>query len=646
LSLVELRRQAEAAWALIQNPTVPQIFVGLGTCGEASGAAEVAAAIEARLKELALPTRIHHVGCLGTCYCEPMVDIIKPGAPRVSYHSLTPEKAAALITDYLVHDNPRPDLALGVWGESWRGIPVLWGTPMLKPQVRVALRNCGVIDPDDFEHCLARGGYRGLEQALTLTPEEVIAEVEKAGLRGRGGAGFPTATKWKLCRQAEGDPKYLICNADEGDPGAFMNRALLEGDPHAVLEGILIGAYAIGASQGFIYVRAEYPLAVKRLRQALDQMRLHGLLGPHILGSSLSFDLKLVEGAGAFVCGEETALIASIEGGRGTPRPRPPFPAEHGLWGQPTNINNVETWAQVPVILTDGAASFRRHGTEKSKGTKTLSLAGDVRRTGLIEVPLGTPLQQIIYDIGGGIAGDKKLKAVQTGGPSGGCLPAHQVNLPVDYEALAKAGSIMGSGGVIVLDEDACPVDLARYFLSFTEAESCGKCAPCRQGTRQMRAILDDIIQGKGRLEDIDLLLRLAKSIKAAALCGLGQGAPNPVLTTINYFREEYEAHIVDKRCPALVCKGLISYYIKPEACQACGICLRDCPAGAITGGKKQAHVIDQGKCTRCGTCLEVCPARFQAVVKLTGQDIPGPGSSDASVERHVMEKIADAADH
>jgi NADH-quinone oxidoreductase subunit F len=619
MSLGDLRKQAEAEWKIIENPEQPQIFVGTATCGEAAGAGKVLQAVRDKIASLGIAADIHQVGCLGECCREPLVDIIKPGRPRITYHSLTPDKAAGLIEDYLVNDRPRPDLALGVWGDSRDGILAIGETAMLQPQVRLALRNAGIIDPGNIRHYIARGGYRGLERALKLTPEQVIDEVRQAGLRGRGGAGFPTGLKWKLCREAPGSVKYLICNADEGDPGAFMNRALLESDPQAVLEGMLIGAYAIGASWGYIYIREEYPLAIQRLQTALAQMRGCGFLGAGILNSDFHFDIKMVKGAGAFVCGEETALIASIEGYRGMPRPRPPFPASYGLWGKPTNINNVETWAQVSYVLAYGAGEFNKYGTEKSRGTKTLSLAGNVKRTGLIEVPLGTSLRRIIYGIGGGVAHDKNLKAVQTGGPSGGCLPAELLDLPVDYESLTQAGSIMGSGGMIVMDENNCMVDIARYFLSFTEVEACGKCIPCREGTMQMRAILDDIVAGKGKMEDLDVLERLAGSVKAGSLCGLGQTAPNPLLTTLKYFRGEYEEHI-SGNCPGLVCLNLVHFEIDPGRCRGCGACRRACAAQAIGGSKGDLHHINQARCVKCGLCAEVCPERYGAVKKLPGR--------------------------
>jgi len=627
MAFSEIQKQALLEWEALQHSKKPLVYVGTASCGKAAGASVVLEAINRELSRRNIEAVVTQVGCIGLCYAEPLVDIIKPGRPRICYGNVTPEIVPQLIEDYLVNDNPRPDLALGTVGEDdVEGIPKLFELPMLKPQVRIALRNCGHLDPADIKQYIANDGYSGLAKALSMSPEAVVEEVKRSGLRGRGGAGFPTGQKWEFCRRAPGSEKYLICNADEGDPGAFMDRALLESDPHAVLEGMIIGAYAIGATRGYIYCRAEYPLAIERLEIALKQMEDFGLLGDNILGSGFSFQIKIKEGAGAFVCGEETALMMSLEGKRGMPRSRPPFPAVSGLWGKPTNINNVETWANVSAILQKGAEWYSGFGTETSKGTKTFALAGKIVRTGLIEVPMGIPLHEIIYEIGGGISGGKHFKAVQTGGPSGGCLPASMLDLLVDYESLAKAGSIVGSGGMVVADEDTCMVELARYFLTFTQMESCGKCVPCRVGTRHMLKILERITWGRGEPGDIELLERLAQRVKATSLCGLGQTAPNPVLTTLRYFRDEYEAHIFEKRCPSGTCTELISFYILPDKCQGCGICLRDCPVEAIVGGKRMVHVIDQSKCIKCGTCLDVCPDRFNAVVRVSGEEVDVPG--------------------
>ncbi len=622
----EIRNQAIAEWAALQRSDKPRILVGTATCGRAAGALAVLEAINKELSRLGIEAMVTEVGCIGLCYAEPTIDIIKPNRPRICYGSVTPEIVAQLIEDYIVKDNPRPDLALGTIGEDGiDGIPKLFELPVLKPQVRISLRNCGNIDPTDIRQYIANGGYNGLVKALAMTPEEIIEEIKRSGLRGRGGAGFSTGQKWEFCRRSPGKEKYLICNADEGDPGAFMNRSQLEGDPHAVLEGMLIGAYAIGTTKGYIYCRAEYPLAIERLEIALQQMKECGLLGDNILNSGFSFDIEIKEGAGAFVCGEETALMASLEGKRGMPRSRPPFPAVSGVWGKPSNINNVGTWADVAAILQKGGEWYSHFGSETSKGTKTFSLAGKVVRTGLIEVPFGITLKDIIYEIGGGIIGNKRFKSVLTGGPSGGCLPASMIDMQVDYENLAKAGSIVGSGGMLVADEDTCMVDMARFFLSFTQNESCGKCVPCRVGTRQMLNILERITRGGGQPGDIERLEKLANLIKSTSLCALGGTAPNPVLTTIRYFRDEFEAHIHEKRCPALVCTELISFYILPDKCEGCGICLRNCPVEAIVGGKRMVHIIDQEKCIKCGTCLNVCPERFSAVTKVSGEKIAVP---------------------
>ncbi len=603
-----LKQWAADAWQKYVRPPRPLVLVGDGTCGRASGSAEVIDAVREELKKLDLEADIVRVGCLGLCYAEPLVEIRTPGGPSVLYGGVNAARARELVRSHIKTGTPAAAHALAVMnGEALDGVPPFAALPAMEGQVRVVTRHCGRIDPEALEHYVANGGYSGLEKAFSMSPEEVIAEVERAGLRGRGGAGFPTGTKWKFARQAKGRPKYLICNADEGDPGAFMNRSLLESDPHAVLEGMVIAGYAIGAEEAYIYCRAEYPLAIERLKTATAQMEQAGLLGGNILGSGYSLHIKIKEGAGAFVCGEETALIASVEGRRGMPRVRPPFPAQSGLYGKPTNINNVETFANVPVILAQGSAAYRKYGTEASPGTRTFALAGKVARTGLVEVPMGIRLRDIIFGMGGGLAGGRPFKAVQTGGPSGGCLPAACLDLPVDYEALAKAGSIMGSGGMIVIDEDTCIADVARYFLSFTMAESCGKCSPCRLGTWQMKAILDAICTGKGTAEDLAVLEELAGAIRSASLCGLGQTAPNPVLTTLRYFREEYEAHVRDRRCPSLICPELLTYSIDAGKCKGCELCRKGCPSKAISGEKKKPHTLDPAACIRCGACRSVC---------------------------------------
>jgi NADH-quinone oxidoreductase subunit F len=602
---------AKKKWEELENNKDPIIYVGAASCGRAAGALDVLKGIDEFLIENKVSAKVIQVGCIGPCYLEPLMDIKLPGQPRVSYNNVTEKTLPIILKSELLGGVPHGKLALGNFGkESFHDVPRFFDLPMLKPQVRIVLRNCGFVDPEDIDQYLALDGYQGLMNALKMSPDDVIGVVRQAGLRGRGGAGFPTFKKWTVCRNAPGEQKYLICNADEGDPGAFMNRSLIESDPHAVLEGMLIAGYAIGASKGIIYIRAEYPLAIERLKNAIAQMREYGLLGDKILDSKFSFEIKIKEGAGAFVCGEETALIGSIEGKRGMPRSRPPFPAISGLYGSPTIINNVETMGTLPNILRNGAEWYTKYGKEGNRGTKTFSLVGKIRRPGLIEVQLGTTLREIIFDIGGGV--QKNFKAIQTGGPSGGCLSEEFLDLPVDYESLASAGSIMGSGGLIIMDDDTCIVDIARYFLDFTQKESCGKCVPCRVGTRHMVEILEKITHGEGTPEDLLALRTLGDTIKKGSLCGLGQTAPNPVLTTLRYFRNEYLEHIKDNRCRATVCKDLIEYRVIKEKCTGCQSCVRACPTGAITGPRSEPHNLDASKCIKCRSCYEIC--RFEAI--------------------------------
>ncbi len=582
------------------------IRVGLGSCGIAAGGNEIYNYLHKNIHDKQWSIDIEPTGCIGMCYLEPLIDVVLDHGVIYTYGNLNPEKALDIVEHHLLNQNPLQDYLVACSNEANQG---------LEGQVRVALQRCGIINPESIDDYIYSQGYLALEQVLSLTPEQVIVEIKNSGLSGRGGAGFPTWFKWEATREEKIPVKYVICNADEGDPGAFMDRSLLEGDPHTVLEGMTIAAYAIGAAEGIIYVRAEYPLAIKRLEIAIEQANNRGFLGTNILGSPFSFQIIIKQGAGAFVCGEETALIASLEGERGMPRLKPPFPSQKGYWGLPTNINNVETLANVPWIIRHGGESFAAMGTDKSKGTKVFALAGKIKRGGLIEVPMGISLRDIIYDIGGGIKEDKQFKAVQLGGPSGGCIPAALLDTVVDYESIKKTGAIMGSGGMIIMDESTCMVDIARYFLHFTQDESCGKCVPCRIGTKRMLEILENICAGKGTPGDLDRLETLAAGIKSSSLCGLGQSAPNPVLTTLKYFRPEYEAHLEDKKCPAHQCKALLTYFIDPKRCKGCTLCVKKCPAQCISGQVKEVHVIDQEKCIKCGNCLEVCPTKFNAVV-------------------------------
>ena len=555
-------------------------------------------------------SKVVETGCQGFCEQGPLVIIYPEGTFYTHVHE---EDVKEIVSEHLVKGRVVSRLLFKEPLTAQR-VPDYADIDFYKKQHRLVLKNCGHINPDSLEEYIGADGYEGLAKVLlTMTPEQVVEEMKKTGLRGRGGGGFPTGMKWGFCQKSPGPKKYIICNADEGDPGAFMDRSLLEGDPHAILEGMLIGAYAIGADEGYIYCRAEYPLAIKRLKTAIAQAEEAGLLGDNILGSNFSCHIHIKEGAGAFVCGEETALMASIEGRRGMPRPRPPFPAVKGLWGKPSNINNVETFANIPYIFRVGAEEYAKLGTEKSKGTKVFALTGKINNTGLAEVPMGITMREIIFDIGGGIIGGKKFKAVQIGGPSGGCMPESLLDTPIDYDSLIAAGAMMGSGGLVVMDEDTCMVDVAKFFLNFTQSESCGKCTPCREGTKRMLEILERITNGKGEEGDIEKLEKLATSIKAGALCALGQTAPNPILSTLRYFRDEYEAHIKEKRCPAGQCHHLLSYKIT-DACKGCSLCAKNCPVNAISGEPKKKFVIDQAKCIKCGACITKCP--FKAIVR------------------------------
>jgi len=606
------------------DPDKRKVIVSGGTCGESRGSEKVCQAFIDEMKSQGVDGKIDlkYTGCHGFCEREPVVLILPE---EICYLGVKPEDVPEIVSETLVQDKVVERLTYEDRQTGEKAVKES-DIPFYKHQSRIVFGNNKLIDPKSIEDYIAIGGYEALAKALCqMTPEKVLDEVKRANIRGRGGAGFPAAVKWQTTRSSPSDVKYVIVNCDEGDPGAYMDRSLMEGNPHSVLEGLTIGAYAIGAHKGFIYVRQEYPLATENTIRAIEKAEEYGFLGKNIMNSGFDFTVEVERGAGAFVSGESSALMSAIEGRVGEPRPKYIRTSVSGIWGKPSNLNNVETWANVPLVISKGADWYTSIGTEGSKGTKIFSLVGKVNNTGLVEVPMGTTLREIIYDIGGGILNGKKFKAVQTGGPSGGCIPEQFLDKPVDFDELSKVGAMMGSGGMIVMDEDNCMVDVARYFVNFLTDESCGKCVPCREGLRHFHKILERIVSGEGRDGDIELLEDLSDVLKDASLCALGQTAPNPVLTTIQYFRDEYEAHIKERRCPAKVCKDLISFYIEPDKCQACMICLRNCPVGAISGDKGLIHVIDQGKCTKCGTCLDLCPTRFDAVTKLSGEPVPPP---------------------
>jgi NADH-quinone oxidoreductase subunit F len=617
-SFEHIRERAISEWDALSNSTKPRISIGTATCGRAAGALETLETLKGELAKRNIDATLTEVGCMGYCYADPYVVIAKPGFPPIYYGYVTPGVAQRLVSDFLIGDDPCFEFALGALEENGI-IPTIFDQPRFQYENRILLERCGFIDPQHINQYIANGGYASLSMALQVTPQDVIEKIKRSGLRGRGGAGFPTGEKWQICRDAPGTTRYVVCNADEGDPGAFMDRAILESDPHSVIEGLIIAGYAIGAIKGYIYVRIEYPLAVERVETALRQAAELGLLGDDIMGHGFNFEIEVMRGSGAFVCGEETALIASLEGKRGWPRHRPPFPATDGLWSQPTLIDNVKTLASVPPVINRGAEWFASIGTPSSKGTAVFALAGKVINTGLIEVPMGTTLRQLVFEVGGGIPDVRKFKAVQIGGPSGGCLPESLLDIPIDFDSLTEAGAMMGSGGMVILDEDNCMVDTARYFLDFTRHESCGKCTFCRLGTAQMLDILEDITSGEGKPGDIALLEELAADIKEGALCGLGRTAPNPILTTLRYFHDEYEAHINERRCPAKVCQELTAFYILPEKCErSCDACVGTCPVEAIFSAKKRFKVIDQEKCVKCGTCVDACPPQYSAIIRIS----------------------------
>ncbi|MCL6479468.1 MAG: NADH-quinone oxidoreductase subunit NuoF [Peptococcaceae bacterium] len=618
-TLADLSTRAAERWASLRQKTL--VAVGTATCGRAAGALEVARAFREEIDRLGVDAAVIEVGCIGHCYAEPMAFIFKPGFPGICYGYLNEGLASRLVQDFLVDGDPCVEFALAA-DEPNDFIPTFQDFPRGVVEKKVVMEHCGLIDPEDIDHYLAVGGYGGLARALAMDPGMVTGEILSSGLRGRGGAGFPTGQKWSLCSGAAEKTRYVICNADEGDPGAFMDRTILESNPHLVVEGLATAAYAVGAGKGYFYIRAEYPLAVERVKKALQQAYEYGILGESVLGTGFSLEIEVFQGSGAFVCGEETALMASIEGEPGLPRHRPPFPSEAGLFGKPTVIDNVKTLSYVPYIIKNGADWFKGTGTAGSPGTAIFALAGKLVNTGLAEVPMGTTLREIIYDVGSGIAGNNKFKAVQIGGPSGGCLPEETLDTPIDFDSLTKAGAMMGSGGMVVLDENDCMVEMARFFLDFIQKESCGKCTFCRLGTKHMLNILERITRGNGRPEDIDLLLELAGDIRAGSLCSLGKTAPNPVLSTLKFFRHEYDAHIHEKRCPSLMCKDLIAYYILPHKCErSCDACVGSCPVEAIYSNEDRIKVINQEKCVKCNSCLAACPPQYKAVIKVSPPD-------------------------
>ncbi len=619
MDFLQIKEEAKQFHRDRLNSGVPKIFIGCATCGISVGALEVVEAFKNELKKHEIQGELIKVGCLGICFAEPLVYIMKNGNPTICYKNLKPEDVSRIVYNYFIEDDPCLDLAIGTLEIKEGDIPYIPELERFEKEERIILRYAGTIDPEEIRDYIAMGGYEALDKAFTMSKEEIIKEVQQSGLRGLGGAGFPTGTKWEECFRAKDHPKYVICNGDEGDPGAFMDRVILESSPHQVIEGMVIAGYVLEANQGYIYIRSEYPLAIERFNTALTQARDFNLLGKNILGKRFDFDIKVFPGGGAFVCGESTALMYSIEGKRPMPRVRPPHSVEEGLFKKPTLLNNVKTFSCISPILLKGGKWFSKIGTMNSKGTTVFALAGKIKDAGLAEVRMGMTLGEVIYQIGGGIKENKKLKAIQVGGPSGGCIPAEFVDTPVDFDSLKFLGSMMGSGGMIAVDEDTCMVDLARYFLAFTQNESCGKCTFCRIGTKHLLLLLEDIVKGEGTLDHLQLLKELSESVVEGSLCGLGNTAPNPILTTLRYFGDEYTAHVIEKRCPALFCRDLISYYILPEKCQrSCDHCILKCPSESIKPNEKNIKVIDQTKCLKCGICLEVCPKEYHAVIKVS----------------------------